>query len=77
MALRGYGDQGNLPFLLMGTWEHEKIFQGILGTMWILGRSLEFLLSEQSKKIFWNMADDGNFSREKGNMDSPGSLREK
>ena len=36
-APRGYGEQGNLLFLLMGTWEHEQIFQGKLGAKWILG----------------------------------------
>ena len=25
---RGYGEQGSLQFLLMGTWENEQIFQG-------------------------------------------------
>ena len=48
----------------MGTWTHEQIFQGNLGTKWILGTNLEFLLGEQSKNIFVNKGDFGNFSRE-------------
>ena len=51
---RGYREQRNLPFLLMGTWENE---QGNLGTMWILGGKLEFILREQSKNIFENKGD--------------------
>ena len=49
---RGYGEQGNLPFLLMGKWEYAYTFEGNLGTKWILGNNLEFLLREQSKH-FW------------------------
>ena len=30
---RGYGKQGNLPFLSMGIWEHEQICQGNMETM--------------------------------------------
>ena len=30
-------------------WEHEQICQGNLGSKWILGSNLEFLLEEQSK----------------------------
>ena len=39
-------------------WAHEQIFQGNLGSKWILGSNLEFLLEEQSKNIF---GDNGNF----------------
>ena len=53
----------------MGTWEHEQIFQGNLGTKWILGSNLEFLLGEQLKNIFGNKGDFGDFSREHGNTE--------
>ena len=69
----GYGEQGNLRFLLMGTWEHEQIFQGNLGTKWILGSNLEFLLAEESKNIFAKKGDFGDFSREHGNTDPLGA----
>ena len=49
MDRASYGEQGNVLLLLMGTWEHEQIFQGRLGTKWILGSNLEFLLKEHSK----------------------------
>ena len=67
---RGYGEQGNLPFLLFETWEHEPIFHGNLGTTWILGSNLEFLLREQSKNTFGNKGDFVNFSKEHGNTDT-------
>ena len=51
-APRGCGEQGNLPFLLMETWEFEKIFQGNLGSKWSLGSNSAFLLREQSKNSF-------------------------
>ena len=73
-APRGYGEQGNLLLLLLRTWEHKQLCQGNLATKWILGSSLEFLLKEQSKNIFGNKGDFGNFSREHGNTDPPGGL---
>ena len=54
------------------TWEHEQIVQGNWGTKWILGSSLEFLLREQSRKIFGIKGDFGNFSRDYGNTDPLG-----
>ena len=72
MVPRGYGEQGNLQFLLMGTWEHDQFFQGNLGTKWILGSKSAFLLREQSKNIFGNKGDFGNFSKEHVNTDPPG-----
>ena len=35
----------------MGAFEHEQVFQGNLGTKYILKSNLEFILGEQSKKI--------------------------
>ena len=58
----------------MGAWEHEQIFQGNLGTKWILGSNSELLLGELSKNIFVNKGGFGNFSREQGNTDPPGGL---
>ena len=40
-----------------------------MGTNCILGSNLEFLLGEQSKNIFGNKGDFGNFSRELGSTD--------
>ena len=54
--------------------QHEQILQGNLGTKRILGSNLEFLLEEQSKNIFGNNGDFGNFSREQGNRDPLGGL---
>ena len=71
---RGYGEQGNLSFLLMGTGELEQIFQGNLGKRWILVSNVEFLLGEQSKNTFENKGDFGNFSREHGNTDPLGGF---
>ena len=48
---RGYGVQGNLLFLLMGTWEHLIFIMGIKGTYEIiLGNTGHFRIS--SSKIF-------------------------
>ena len=58
------GNKGPSSF---NEWEHGQIFQGNLGTKWILGSNLEFLLGEQSKNIFGNKGDFGNFSREHRN----------
>ena len=49
----------------------SKFFKGYLGTKWILGNNLEFL-KEESKDIFGNKGDFGNFSREHGNTDPLG-----
>ena len=35
----------------MGTWENEQIFQGNLGSKWILGSISAIILREQSKNI--------------------------
>ena len=67
--------QGSLQFLLMGTWEHEQIFQRNLRTKWILGSNLEFLLGEQSRNIFGDKGDFGYSSREHRNTDPPGVSR--
>ena len=48
-------------FLLMGTWEYK---QGNLGSKWILGSNSAFLLREQSKPIFGDKGDFGNFPKE-------------
>ena len=38
---------------IMGTWKHEQIFQGKLGSKWILGSNLVILLDIQ--KHFWDI----------------------
>ena len=70
----GNGEQRNFPFLLTGTWEHEQILQGNLGSKWILGSNSAFLIREQPKNIFGNKGGFGKFSREYGNTDTLGGL---
>ena len=41
----------------MGTWERGQIFQGNLGSKWILGSNLAFLLREQSINIFFGIRE--------------------
>ena len=69
---RGYEEQGNLQFSLMGTWEHEQIFQFFknLGRKWVLQFGTSF--RGTVKNVFVNKGDFRNFSREQGNTDSSG-----
>ena len=65
-APRGYGERGNLPFSLMGTWAN---FSRELGNKVNSGEQFGIFLREQSKTIFGNKGDFANFSREHRNTD--------
>ena len=63
---RGYGEQDNLPVLLMRTWEHEEIFIRELGIKKDSGVDSEFLLRKYLKIIPGNKEYFGNFLGSKG-----------
>ena len=72
---RGYGEQGNLPFLLKGTREHLVTFKELLlkrTTFKELGNISTFLFREYSTNIIGNKGDFLIFFREHGNPDPPG-----
>ena len=68
-ASQGYGEQGNLPLLLLGT--SANVFRE-LGVRIELGSSSTFLFREHLKGIFENKGDFGNISRKHRNTDPHG-----
>ena len=69
MGPQGLWGTREIAVFITGNIQHEQRLQANLGTKWILGSNLDILLREQSKNIFGNKGDFGNFSMKHGSTD--------